>query len=103
MVDRLDVSIGSPSSAVPLAADFWLRLSIVAALLAAGGSVAGLAIGGIYAPLTPVFLPQALAQDVANLLLVAPLWLVLATLARRGMRRTARGRDLDRLRHRPKR
>jgi hypothetical protein len=84
MVDRLDDSIGSPSSAVPLAAAFWLRLSIVAALLAAGGSVVGLVVPGIYAPLTPVFLPQALAQDVANLLLVAPLWLVLATLARRG-------------------
>lgn len=84
MVDRQDGSSGGPSRAFPIAAAFWLRLSIVAALLAAAGSVLGLAIGGIYAPLTPVFLPQALAQDLANLLLVAPLWLILATLALRG-------------------
>lgn len=84
MADRLDDSSGGPSRAFPVAADFWLRLSIVAALLAVVGSVAGLAIGGIYAPLTPVFLPQALAQDLANLLLVAPAWLILATLALRG-------------------
>lgn len=84
MVDRLDDSSSGPSRTSPIAADLWLRLSVVAALLAAAGSVAGLAFGGIYAPLTPVFLPQALAQDVANLVLVVPLWLVLATLARRG-------------------
>lgn len=84
MVDRRDGLQGSPSGTVPRAAAFWLRLSIAAALLAAVGSVLGLTIGGIYAPLTPVFLPQALAQDLANLLLVAPAWLVLATLALRG-------------------
>ena len=58
----------------------------VAALLAAVGSVLGLTIGGIYAQLTPVFLPQALAQDLANLLLVAPAWLILATLAENAAR-----------------
>jgi ketosteroid isomerase-like protein len=84
MIDRHDGSSGGPSRAFPMATDFWLRLSIVAAMLSAAGSVVGLAIGDIYAPLTPVFLPQALAQDLANLLLVAPAWLVLATLARRG-------------------
>lgn len=84
MADRLDDSSGSPSRALPIAADFWLRLSIVAALLAAGGSVAGLVVPGIYAPLTPVFLPQALAQDLANLVLIVPMWLVLAPLALRG-------------------
>ena len=84
MVDRPDDSSSGPSRAFPIAADLWLRLSVVASLLAAAGSVRGLVFGGIYAPLTPVFLPQALAQDVANLVLVVPLWLVLATLARRG-------------------
>jgi len=84
MIDRQDGSSGGPSRAFPMAAAFWLRLSIVAAMLSAAGSVVGLAIGDIYAPLTPAFLPQALAQDVANLVLVVPLWLILATLARRG-------------------
>ncbi len=62
----------------------WLWLSIAAALLAAAGSVIGLAVDSIYAGLTPVFLPQALAQDIANLALVAPAWLLLAALALRG-------------------
>ncbi|NTU64827.1 MAG: hypothetical protein HGB05_15870 [Chloroflexi bacterium] len=44
----------------------------------------GLSVSRIYAALTPVFLPQALAQDIANLLIVAPLWLVCAILALRG-------------------
>jgi hypothetical protein len=34
--------------------------------------------------LTPAFLPQALAQDIANLAVVAPLWLTFAVLALRG-------------------
>jgi len=38
----------------------------VTALLAATGSVIALAIERIYARLTPVFLPQALAQDIAS-------------------------------------
>jgi hypothetical protein len=44
-------------------------------LLAIAGSIIALATQSIYASLRPVFLPQALAQDIANL---APLWLLLA-------------------------
>ena len=66
----------------------WLWLSIAAALLAAAGSVIGLAVGRIYAGLTPAFLPQALAQDIANLLLAAPAMVILAALALRGSLRT---------------
>lgn len=62
----------------------WLWLSIVAALLAAAGSVIALAVDRIYARLSPVFLPQALAQDIANLALASPALLILATLALRG-------------------
>jgi hypothetical protein len=62
----------------------WLWLSIVAALLAVTGSVIALSVNSIYASLTPVFLPQALAQDIANLAVVSPAWLVLAALALRG-------------------
>jgi hypothetical protein len=65
-------------------ASIWLWLSIAAALLAIAGSIVALAVKSIYAGLTPVFLPQALAQDIANLALVAPLWLLLAALALRG-------------------
>jgi hypothetical protein len=62
----------------------WLWLSIAAALLAVAGSVIGLAVTSIYASLTPAFLPQAVAQDIANLLIVSPMWLILAALALRG-------------------
>jgi hypothetical protein len=62
----------------------WLWLSIVAAILAIAGNILALSINRIYASLTPVFLPQALAQDIANLALIAPLWLILAALALRG-------------------
>ena len=62
----------------------WIWLSVAAAILAVAGSVIGISDRQIYAALTPVFLPQALAQDIANLLIVAPLWLVCAILALRG-------------------
>ena len=62
----------------------WLWLSIAAALLAVAGSVIALAVRSIYASLTPVFLPQALAQDVANLAIAAPALLVCAMLSLRG-------------------
>jgi hypothetical protein len=62
----------------------WLWLSIVAAFLAAAGSVIALSIKGIYARLTPAFLPQALAQDIANLAVTSPAWIILAALALRG-------------------
>ncbi len=65
-------------------AELWLWLSIAAAVLAIVGSVIGLAVDRIYADLTPAFLPQALAQDIVNLALVSPAWLILATLALRG-------------------
>jgi hypothetical protein len=62
----------------------WLWLSIAAAVLAVTGSVIALSVDSIYAGLTPAFLPQALAQDIANLIVVSPAWLVLAIMALRG-------------------
>jgi hypothetical protein len=62
----------------------WLWLSIVADLLAIAGSIIALSVNSIYAGLTPVFFPQALAQDIANLAFVSPAWLILAALALRG-------------------
>ena len=70
--------------AISRSAAVWLWLSIVAALLAVIGSVIALSIHNFYADLTPAFLPQALAQDLANLAVVSPAWLILATLALRG-------------------
>lgn len=65
-------------------ASLWLWLSLVAVFLAVIGNVIGLSVERIYADLTPIFLPQALAQDIANLVIVSPLWLMLAVLALRG-------------------
>ena len=65
-------------------AAIWLWLSIAAAILAIAGSIIALSVNSIYAGLTPAFLSQALAQDIANLAIVSPLWLVLAVLALRG-------------------
>jgi hypothetical protein len=62
----------------------WLWLSIAADLLAVAGSVIALVVDRIYAGLTPAFLPQAYAQDIANLAVASPAWLVLAALALRG-------------------
>ena len=73
----------------------WLWISILAVLLAALGSVIALAVQRIYAPLTPAFFPQALAQDTANLALVAPAWLILAALALRGSLRAEQFDDKD--------
>jgi len=66
------------------AATVWLWLSIVAVILALAGNIISLSVKSIYASLTPVFFPQALAQDIANLVVVAPAWLILAALALRG-------------------
>jgi hypothetical protein len=63
---------------------FWLWLSVAAALLAFAGSVIGLTQSLIYARLTPAFLPQALAQDIANLVIASPAMVILAALAMRG-------------------
>ncbi|MEP7228514.1 MAG: hypothetical protein ABI785_14205 [Gemmatimonadales bacterium] len=61
-----------------------LWLSIAAALLAITASLIALSVESVYAGLTPTFLPQALAQDIANLAVVSPMWLLLAVLALRG-------------------
>ena len=65
-------------------AAIWLWLSVVAALLAIAGSITALSVNRIYAGLTSAFLPQALAQDITNLAVVSPMWLILAALALRG-------------------
>jgi hypothetical protein len=65
-------------------ASAWLWLSIGADLLAIAGSIVALSVSSIYIGLTPAFLPQALAQDIANLAVVSPAWLILAVLALRG-------------------
>lgn len=62
----------------------WLRLSLAAAVLALIGSVIGLTVPAIYATLTPAFLPQALAQDVANLVVAGPVLISCGVLALRG-------------------
>lgn len=73
-----NLKFSSPTSAI------WLWLSIATALLAIAGSIVSLSSKSIYAGLTSAFLPQALAQDIANLTIVSPLWLILAVLALRG-------------------
>jgi hypothetical protein len=65
-------------------ARFWIWLSIAAVLLAIAGNIIALSNPSIYARLTPAFLPQAVAQDIANLAVAAPAWLILAVLALRG-------------------
>ncbi|TCC08505.1 hypothetical protein [Kribbella soli] len=63
----------------------WLWLSVTAAVLAAAGSVAGLAVpGSIYHQETAVLADASTAQDIVNLFLVAPLTAVLGVLASRG-------------------
>jgi hypothetical protein len=81
---RLDTTSTVDLRALAPGAALWLWLSIVGALLAMIGSVIALSVPRIYAGLTPVFLPQALAQDIANLAIVSPAWLILAALALRG-------------------
>jgi len=79
-----DTSNKAESKALLPNSTIWLWLSIVAAIVAIAGNLLALSINRIYASLTPVFLPQALAQDIANLVLIAPIWLILAALALRG-------------------
>jgi hypothetical protein len=62
----------------------WLGLSIAAGVLAFGGSVVGLSVDGTYDSLTSAFLFQALAQDLVNVVVVAPLVVICAVLALRG-------------------
>src|SRR6266545_4884025 len=73
-----NLTFSFPTSAI------WLWLSIVAALLAIAGSIISLSVKSIYAGLTSAFLPQALAQDIANLAIVSQLWIILASLALSG-------------------
>ncbi len=85
----LNMKTNIPASKTELKSSFpggaiWLGLSIAAALLAIIGSILALSVKSIYAELTPAFLPQAIAQDIANLAIVTPLWLILAVLALRG-------------------
>ena len=83
MIEKPPSSARPPQPAAqPRHVHVWL--SITAALLAIAGSVVGLTQPTIYARLTPVFLPQALAQDVANLAIASPAMLILAALALRG-------------------
>lgn len=63
----------------------WAWLSVLAAVLAAVGSVLGLWLSGrIYGQETSELVIAALAQDLVNLFLVAPLMVILAVGARRG-------------------
>jgi hypothetical protein len=62
----------------------WLSISIVAVILAVTGNIIALTVDRIYAGLTVAFLSQALAQDIANLVIVAPAWVITALLASRG-------------------
>lgn len=62
----------------------WIWLSIAALVLAVAGNVIALSVSAIYARLTPYFLPQALAQDIADLAVIGPAWLIVAVLALRG-------------------
>lgn len=70
--------------AIPHKAALWLWLSILAVLFAIAGNIIALLVPRIYADLTPVFFPQAIAQDIASLVIVSPAWLILAILALRG-------------------
>jgi len=65
-------------------ASLWVWISVAAAALAFGGNIVPLLVPSIYARLTPAFLAQAYAQDMANLALVIPAWLVLAATTLRG-------------------
>jgi hypothetical protein len=73
---------GSPWRAAP---HVWLWLSIAAALVAMAGNVVGLqAIDRIYGSAYPSLTDQAIAQDLVNLVIVAPTLITLAALAWRG-------------------
>ena len=72
----------SPPTARP-----WLLLSMLTAALAMAGSAITLLSQQLYDELMPAFLPQALAQDLVNLLVVSPAMIILAVLALRGSSR----------------
>jgi hypothetical protein len=63
----------------------WLQLSIAAAVLSAIGNIVSLTnLDRYYGAEAEVFVNQAIAQDLVNLFIVAPLTVVLATRALRG-------------------
>ncbi len=76
-------SIERNASARPDSARRYLIMSIAAAALAFVASVVGLGYSRIYETLTPAFLAQAIAQDIANLV-ISPLLVACAILALRG-------------------
>jgi len=84
MTIQTSIGVLEELKAIRRQAALWLRLSIVAVLLAIAGNIISLFIPSIYADLTPVFFPQAIAQDIASLVFVSPVWLILAILAIRG-------------------
>ena len=84
MLNQRKIGLPKEFKSFPANAGLWLWLSIVAVLLAIAGNIIALAVPGIYAKLTPVFLPQAIAQDIASLAIVSPLWIILSILALRG-------------------
>lgn len=86
MIGKDDASMAG-SAGLRYRARVWLFLSVAAGLLALAGSLVGLLQPSIYAQLTPAFLPQALAQDLANLVLMSPGMIILAFLALRGSQR----------------
>jgi hypothetical protein len=75
--------VDNATSTLPDRARRWLVMSMVAAALAFVASLVGLGYSRIYEALTPAFLAQAIAQDIANLA-ISPLLVVCAILALRG-------------------
>lgn len=70
----------------------WLWLSLTAALLAAAGSAVGLVVDRrIYGGETPVLADAASAQDIVNVVLVAPLLVALGVMASGGSLRAYLG------------
>jgi hypothetical protein len=86
--DRQVVQVESPAKGRSPAGwlpGLWMWLAAAAALLAAAGSVVGLLFpADIYGQETPILADIAAAQDLVNLLLVAPLLLVFGWRAHRG-------------------
>jgi hypothetical protein len=70
------------------AAPLWIGLSVAAAALAAAGNVVALLdVDRVYGTDYPALTDQAIAQDLTDLLVVAPLLVVAAVLALRGSAR----------------
>lgn len=63
----------------------WLWLSVTGFIIADVGNITGIVFKYIvYSALTPVFLPQALAQDIAGVFIVCPMGLRLAVMTSGG-------------------